>query len=150
MYNIILKMLVSSFLPKVGSVLTLIKQHWKVLLGLLALSALCFYIYSLNNKIEKLQSVNTKLVEQHSILVERCNANRLSLEQAIELQNSKIEDLNSNLKDKAEKLNELLKKNQQMQQEHEQELIEIYQEEKPKTCEESIKFLIDSKEDLTW
>lgn len=150
MFTVILKILSSGLFSKAGNLLTFISKHWKVLLCLGLVLSLCLYIWGLNKKIEKLQVEKFQLSHEYAVLIERCNTNRLNYEQAITEQNQYIDKLNSDLKVKADLIDKIVEENKILQQKLDGELLELFQEEEPETCEESIKFLIDGKKDLKW
>lgn len=146
----IIPLLMSGFVSKLGSILTLIRKHWKVCLGLFVVGCFVFYIYSLNKNLDTLRAEYHQLEKDYEVVVERCKNNMANLEQSILEQNEAIRALNVEVEEKRQAIDEAVKRNDDLKQKFDKQVVDILQEETPSTCDESIKYLIDGTEDLQW
>jgi RNase P protein component len=135
----------------------LLGTFWKPLVGLLVIGGVVFYWYYLTSKIENqaLQIVNLKsqaadLAHQRDDIKRRCEENTATLKKALEDQNANILAFQGKAEEMEKRAAQQQKITQTQKQQYDKRLEALRQEQKPATCEGSIKFLIEEGRKATW
>lgn len=122
--------------PKIGSFAL---KYWRETLILLIVSGMYFYYHHMQNEIKTLTEAKQKLENQ----IAQCEAHVTQQNNAIDAANSKAKEQQTEMDNLQKRLNILKAKSKK-------EISDILNGTKPKTCEETIKYLIDGSKELTW
>ena len=137
----------------IGIVLKLgpyLKKYWKIIVIVIALIAFGVHYNGLHSTITDQNKRHTKLVASTAAAAQLCKDNRITLETAIDEQNGAITSLNKLLQDKGVIIDQFQLDAFDAAVKHKKELDDIKNEERPKTCEESINYLLDGVGELQW
>lgn len=131
---------------KFSSIFGFLKQNWQAVVLVLLISGSYFYVKSLKDEIQDKNDEISDLKTANAF----CENSKATLSKALEEQNKEIKKWANVGKKSKEEFDKLKKELEEKRRMAETEVQRILQEEKPKSCQEAINYLINGAGEITW